>query len=89
LLVWVRGENRAVLYVYGRDGSYSQMFGTVDELREIARTRYADAELHETPLDGLFEVRDESGKQERRNFKGCEEADPPGIEQARSPGAFA
>jgi hypothetical protein len=56
LLVWVRGETRGVLYVFGKDGSYSQMFGAVDELRAIAGTRYPDTDLHETPLNGIWDV---------------------------------
>lgn len=59
-LVALRGAPRGILYVYGpaSEAGFSQLFGTIDELREIARLRYPDAELHETLLDALLEFRD-------------------------------
>lgn len=48
-LVFVSGSDRGILYVYDGHGS-GQVAGRIDELREIARTRYADAELHERQI---------------------------------------
>jgi hypothetical protein len=81
-LVFVRGSDRGILYVYDDCGS-GQVPGQIEELREIARTRYPEAQIHETPLDEVFEVRESGSHESRNSYKGCEEADPPGSEQAR------
>jgi hypothetical protein len=78
-LVGLRGQDFGVLYVYGPGKSdVSQFFNRLEFLREYARTKFPEAEIHETLLDGFWEIttdntdsadrrRRESGTQESRN----------------------
>lgn len=57
-LIGLRSSGRGVLYVYD-DQFFQQHFGELDALREYARQRFPDAEIHETLLDGFFEIVDD------------------------------
>ncbi len=55
-IIGLRASGRGVLYAYGADESFVQHFGELEALREYARQRYPEANVHETLLDGFFEV---------------------------------
>jgi len=74
-LIGLRGKDFGVLYVYGPGKSdVSQLFNRLGFLREYARTKFPDAEIHETILDGFFEVVEEDSERPMSNVQrriGC------------------